>query len=484
LIARRIIYIALAGIIAVSTFAQIDLPPEKFDYVLFWGDKRIGYFTYTLKPVSGGWEMRSETFMAVSADGKPGKIFMLTHWELNQFLKPYKYELSVLSDEKQKRHLTVDISGQTAHIREGDSERIIDLPENTYILETMLPDGWVLFSRKLDVSRDSALYAAALVPQIGKVLPLSLFQGNLEKTAGEKTRKFAANIGGIEIEFSAKIINRMITYWSAPAQGITIRYTPQLNKEEIQAETVSVDILKDMMPQNRLPADIEVTSPILLDRITAEIELQIDENTVILLENKYQSFAGDTAGWQITGEIKTRLETFRGKSSMAYPVGPIVEPLPGTLAPSKNIQSDAAEIVSVAKKISAGCEDIWCVAKKANRFVADSIKLGTETVSAKTALLISNGAPLSHARLCCAILRASGVPARVVGGLLLDQGFWIRHHWVEAWTGEKPGWIPIDPSTGEDMNFSPAHIQLWLDEGALKPSKDNSVRVESFELKN
>lgn len=48
------------------------------------------------------------------------------------------------------------------------------------------------------------------------------------------------------------------------------------------------------------------------------------------------------------------------------------------------------------------------------------------------------------ARLLVAFLRASGIPARIVGGLILNPGTKkSTHNWVEAWVNSF--WIPMDP---------------------------------------
>jgi transglutaminase-like putative cysteine protease len=51
-----------------------------------------------------------------------------------------------------------------------------------------------------------------------------------------------------------------------------------------------------------------------------------------------------------------------------------------------------------------------------------------------------------HSILTVAILRALGIPSRVVFGLVYDSGSFFYHAWVEAFDGKN--WIEFDPTWG------------------------------------
>ncbi len=480
---RTLIFTPVVLILTASAaFAQIDLPPETYDYMLFWGDRKIGYFTYSLAPRTGGWKLESEAFMSISAGGRPGRLRMLTSWNLDPNMLPENYELSIYSGEDLRQHITINISEKTAQFNEGTSSFSADFPEDAFILETTLPDGWILLAKRIDIAADSMCNITALVPQMGKSLPMTIFPGQYEKTGGDESRKFTANIGGVDVEFFAKTLNRMITYWSVPGRGITARYTPNLDKDAIISAASAPDILEKLMTQNRLVADIDVESPLLLSKLSVALDLQLSPDTGPLLDGRYQDFDGEIIDGKIFGLAKLRVKAYEGKGAMGYPAGPIVEPESGSLFPSTNIQSDSPDIAAVAGSLISDCGDVWCAAKLLNRFVADSVALNAETRSSLTALALRNGNAIAHSRLCVALLRSVGIPAKIVGGLFLNNGFWVRHHWVLVWAGNGAGWVPIDPTTGEDVSFSPAHILLWNGEGHIEPKISNSVVVESYDM--
>lgn len=66
--------------------------------------------------------------------------------------------------------------------------------------------------------------------------------------------------------------------------------------------------------------------------------------------------------------------------------------------------------------------------------------------SAIEALRGGSGDCNEHAVLTTAMLRAAGIPARVVSGVAYLQGNFFFHAWSEVWIGGQ--WVPIDPTFG------------------------------------
>jgi transglutaminase-like putative cysteine protease len=66
--------------------------------------------------------------------------------------------------------------------------------------------------------------------------------------------------------------------------------------------------------------------------------------------------------------------------------------------------------------------------------------------------------------LCCALLRAAGVPALPVSGVLVNRlRETSRHYWAEFWI-DGFGWIPLDPALG--AGAAPDNFNLRPDHGA------------------
>ena len=76
-----------------------------------------------------------------------------------------------------------------------------------------------------------------------------------------------------------------------------------------------------------------------------------------------------------------------------------------------------------------------------------------------------------HSILLAALLRAAGIPSRIVVGLMyteVPEKAFAYHMWVQAYVGK---WINLDSSFPPSDNFSPVHISLY--ETAL-----NSLSIE------
>ncbi len=120
------------------------------------------------------------------------------------------------------------------------------------------------------------------------------------------------------------------------------------------------------------------------------------------------------------------------------------------LEPSALIQSREAAIRQRARDLIAGAQTSDQLLWNLFQFVATAIRTvpAATREDALTVLQRERGSVTGKARLLAALLQASGVPARVVGGLSLDDATKKRATiaWVEAHVGGT--WIPLDPSGG------------------------------------
>lgn len=140
----------------------------------------------------------------------------------------------------------------------------------------------------------------------------------------------------------------------------------------------------------------------------------------------------------------------------AKQVRPLADPNGG-----KNLESDiiveakAPEIVKQAKAIVGTEKDAYLAAKKIARWVNQKLEkdYGASSDRATDVLKTMKGDCTEHSLLTVAMLRAVGIPARRVDGVVYlmneDQVpalYW--HEWVEAFVGE---WTQLDPTFGQDV---------------------------------
>lgn len=123
-------------------------------------------------------------------------------------------------------------------------------------------------------------------------------------------------------------------------------------------------------------------------------------------------------------------------------------------------QSDDPQIIELANTIIAGEKNSWEAAKKINSWVYANIekKFTPDLSNALQTLKSRQGDCGEHTALAVALLRAAGIPARPIVGLMYWEpgGGFGYHAWVETYVGR---WIQMDPTWNQEL-ASPAHIAL------------------------
>lgn len=152
----------------------------------------------------------------------------------------------------------------------------------------------------------------------------------------------------------------------------------------------------------------------------------------------------------------------------AYP--PSVLPY---LRAEKEIQVDSPEIADTLKKLGA---DKGTVLDRLRRIYDLAHSLHARpfkgTTDALTALRLGEASCNGKSRLFVALARASGIPARLVGGLIMDRGTKrTSHQWVEAWVAGH--WVPFCPTNGHFAELPERYLSLhYGDETLLRHSND------------
>ncbi len=118
---------------------------------------------------------------------------------------------------------------------------------------------------------------------------------------------------------------------------------------------------------------------------------------------------------------------------------------------------------STAERLTTNEETIWGAARAINAFVYRHIKdktLARAYMSAPEALASQEGDCTEHSVLFSSLAKISGIPTRLVTGLVYVGGpenVLGYHEWVEVWTGEE--WLAMDPTFGQEIADA-THIKL------------------------
>jgi transglutaminase-like putative cysteine protease len=154
---------------------------------------------------------------------------------------------------------------------------------------------------------------------------------------------------------------------------------------------------------------------------------------------------------------------------------PPVTPFPAThlspglksyLLPSQLIQSDTSAVRTYARRVSRGKTTLNQVARalydEVARFPAASS--GEEKNDAQSVLAARKGGRAGKTRALVALLRAAGIPARMVGGIRLGDTTKKRTtiSWVEASIGNV--WVSMDPAGGHFAWLPNTYLALYRDD--------------------
>ena len=138
------------------------------------------------------------------------------------------------------------------------------------------------------------------------------------------------------------------------------------------------------------------------------------------------------------------------------------------LEDSAEVQARHPMIRALAREIVGKKDNSWRIAKDINRWVYLNLeKELVDTVTALDALHERRGKCQSHTFLFTALARASGIPTRVVNGLVYSSEYagFLYHAWPEVYVGE---WRALDPTFGQN-EVDATHIKLaeGIHEGPL-----------------
>jgi hypothetical protein len=126
------------------------------------------------------------------------------------------------------------------------------------------------------------------------------------------------------------------------------------------------------------------------------------------------------------------------------------------------INSQDAHVRSLAQRVTRGVADPWTKVQRINHWVFERIthkNFGVGFAAAGEVARNLAGDCSEHAVLVAAMCRASGIPARVVVGLVYverHKGFGY-HMWDEVYVNQR--WVAVDP-TWDQTTVDAAHIKL------------------------
>ncbi|MEW6775129.1 MAG: UUP1 family membrane protein [Bdellovibrionota bacterium] len=248
--------------------------------------------------------------------------------------------------------------------------------------------------------------------------------------------------------------------------------------------------LSDMHPRIDYLVDLQVELDAQGDTATARVFLPKTNDFQTIRSERVESArlaynlvsegANRRGVWEARGIDGHELATYHATVTVhpkrfELPAGvPIPERYPDRIAQylgsTETIQSDSEEIRKAAQEIreKLPSQDTATVVRGLYDFVLHEVKNSDyeNTLDALTTLKWREAFCGGKSRLLAALLRASNIPARLVGGLILTPGSKkTTHAWVQAWVNGE--WVPLDALNDHFAEHPANYLILYEGDHAL-----------------
>jgi hypothetical protein len=453
-----IISIVFLALSSVSARAESD--PHRFDqylktdwYGVYMQGAKIGYAEMGLERVPepvDGWRVRSAMTMIISAAGTTDtmitsdiRLFESPGGELYSSKFTIKGSTGDIVVEGKKETdefiITTTIGGQSL-------KKIFDYPldylDSLAYLKQYISSGKAAVGDTFTITYFEATPPlTGLVHQKAKIESLDQYIFN-----GVPTDVYTVNWTFSEMNMTGRsVIDRSGNELeSTVGAGMLMKLENELTAKQLD---VTFDILSD----NVVRVEKSIGDPKKLKFLRLIITgIEMDD----IIQTGNQIVSVDSAG-KLIAEIKKQ----------DYPSDPLILPIESSrlrpfLEAGPYIQSGDEEIIKQARDIVGDEKDSYKAARKINAWVSENVedRFTADMSNALQTLHSRQGDCGEHAVLSVALMRAAGIPARPVAGLVYssqENGF-AYHAWTEVFVG---GWVMMDPSWGEDL-INPTHIAL------------------------
>ncbi|MFC1475886.1 transglutaminase family protein [Candidatus Zixiibacteriota bacterium] len=218
--------------------------------------------------------------------------------------------------------------------------------------------------------------------------------------------------------------------------------------------------------------------------ITITATVYGERPSVKLLNSERQQFTGSIAEQQICGDFKVRSQAYTGEQAPDFPLSTATTGgFERHLCPEIGVESRDPKIIRLADSITVGSSNAWEAVVRIASWVCHSLAGGALIqASAKEALVRRQGDAGEKSKLCIALCRAAGIPARLVTGIVAVAtvgGYrFCPHAWLEVHFGGEV-WIPVDPTVDQLSFVDATHVKLgqWGTISSLTVTV-NSVKLD------
>ncbi len=436
---------------------------------IYLNETKVGYSVNMITPFEDGYFLQEEIFLRLSLMGLASSVFTVTQCRVNDQFLLESFDYSMKSGVV-AFHLSGEVKGNELTIKAGRGKK-----RRTQIIPLSKPP-------MIGAGVDQFLKTKKI--EVGDVFKVPLFDPSTmgqEEAILKVMEKASIEIDKIyynAFRLEAEMWGQRLTFWldengttlkEEGFMGLTIvKSSPARAPRDLEYIGEDVDLYES--------ASITIDERLPDSRRLNYLKLQVDGMDHADLDPKVLN--GGRQRFH-EGVMEISKETLPSRSAYVLPYDDSDEDMKAYLKPELNIESDDAAIIEMAQKIVGEEGDPKIVAGRLSTWVYQNLdKRPVLTIpSAVEVLRTRVGDCNEHATLLTALLRASGIPAKLSIGLSYSQGQFFYHAWTEAFIGE---WISLD-ATLNQMPVDATHIKLV--EGNLDKQVAIAGLIGRLELK-
>jgi hypothetical protein len=445
----------------------IDSPQREWKEI-YLKDKKVGYTVSLVKPFDGGYLVQEEVFLRLNLMGLASGVYTATQCRVddNFLLKSFNFSMSsgVVRFNLTGRVVGDELLLESARGKAKRTQRI-KLSAPPMMGACM---GFFLKSRKIRVGEEFKVpifdpSTTAQKEAIVKVVAREPITIN----------RIRYNAYRLETEMWGKLL----TSW-VDESGTTLKEKGFMGFTIVKSSAAVAPL--DIEGQEEV--DFYDAASISVERRLPEpsrvhyLKLQVDGINNAVLDPDVLT-GGRQRFHEGVMEISREYLPSRAPYSVPYPHrGDGMKPF---LKSEFNIESDEKEIIEKAREIFGSEKDPLVVSRRLFAWVYENLEK-RPVVSVPSALEVLKtriGDCNEHATLLTALLRASGIPARLNIGLVYNRGKFFYHAWTEAYVGK---WVSMD-ATLNQMPVDATHIKLV--EGNLERQVEIAGLIGQLKLK-
>ncbi len=414
---------------------------------IFLKNKKVGYTVSLLKPFKGGYFIQEEIFLRLNLMGMERPVYTVTQARVDErfFLRSFNFKMT---SGIVQFFFTGRVDGNQLLVKTG-----VGKERRTQVIQLAKPPmmgaglGYFFKSRKI---------------RVGETFTMPVFDPatmSQKETVINVVAKEPLTINRITYQafrLETEILNQQMTFW-LDEDGTTLKEEGFMGLTTIKSSAANASLALESGSDEDF-YEIAAVTP---DRALPDpTRLRYLKLRVHGIDPSLESPLTDDSGRQIfhQGIMEIHKEKPPYQASYVRSNAELSPELQPFLEPDFNIESDAEEIIKKTRQIAGNDQNPLSVAWKLLQWVYINLekKPVLSIPSALEVLRTRSGDCNEHATLLTAMLRASGIPARLSVGLVYNRDKFFYHAWTEAYIGR---WISMD-ATLNQLPADVGHLRL------------------------